>query len=103
LCFYPDGGVFSLFVYYGGPPTAIFAVLAIIADGRQAIVVIFREGVEINYILLYFIDSAKTLRWRPRPTSCEEAPGVVVFSFIKTMPLEGKTATLWWGCLCAYV
>jgi hypothetical protein len=33
------------------------AVLAIIADGRLAIVVIFREGVEINYFLLYFIIS----------------------------------------------
>jgi hypothetical protein len=31
------------------------AVLAIIADGGQAIVVIYREGVEINYILLYFM------------------------------------------------
>ena len=37
------------------------AVLAIIADGGRAIVVIYREGVEINYFLLYFIDSAKTL------------------------------------------
>jgi hypothetical protein len=36
-------------------------VLAIIADGGRAIVVIYREGVQINYILLYFIDSAKTL------------------------------------------
>ncbi len=36
------------------------AVLAIIASGR-AIVVIYREGVELNYFLLYFIDSAKTL------------------------------------------
>ena len=29
-------------------------VLAIIADGGQAIVVIYREGVELNYVLLYF-------------------------------------------------
>jgi len=28
------------------------AVLAIIADGRRAIIVIDREGVEINYFLL---------------------------------------------------
>jgi hypothetical protein len=40
--------VFSKFVYYGGPPTAMNAVLAIIADGGQAIVVFCREGVEIN-------------------------------------------------------
>jgi hypothetical protein len=44
------------------------AVLAIIVDGVRAIVVIYREGVEINYFLLYFIDSTKTLRQRPHPT-----------------------------------
>jgi hypothetical protein len=37
------------------------AVLAITADGGQAIIVINREGVAINYFLLYFIDSYKTL------------------------------------------
>ena len=37
------------------------AVLAIIADDGRLIIVIDREAVEINYILLYFIDSAKTL------------------------------------------
>ncbi len=31
------------------------AVLAIIADGGQAIVVIYREGVETNKFLIYFI------------------------------------------------
>jgi hypothetical protein len=44
------------------------AVLAIIADGGRAIIVIDREGVEINYFLLYYIDSTKTLRRQPRPT-----------------------------------
>jgi hypothetical protein len=39
-------------LYKSGKPTAINAVLAIIADGWQAIVVIYREGVEINYFLL---------------------------------------------------
>ena len=33
-------------------PMAINAVLAIIADGGRVIVVIYREGVEINYFLL---------------------------------------------------
>jgi hypothetical protein len=33
-------------------PTAINAVLAIIVDGGRAIIVIDREGEEINYILL---------------------------------------------------
>ena len=46
--------------------STINAVLAIIADGGRAIVVIYREGVEINYFLLYFIDSTKTLRRRRR-------------------------------------
>ncbi len=46
------------------------AVLAIIADGGRAIVVICTEGEEINYFLLYFIDSDKTLQRRPRPTPC---------------------------------
>jgi hypothetical protein len=41
------------------------AILAIIAGGGQAIVVIDREAVEINYFLLLFIDSAKTLQRRP--------------------------------------
>jgi hypothetical protein len=40
---------------------AINAVLAIIADGGRAIVVIYTEGEEIYYSLLYFIDSDKTL------------------------------------------
>jgi len=35
------------------------AVLAIISDGGRAIVVINREGVEINYFLVYFIDLLK--------------------------------------------
>ena len=44
------------------------AVLAIIADGGQAIGVIYREGVEIIYFLLYFIDSTEILRQQPLPT-----------------------------------
>jgi len=82
---------------------AMDAILAIIADGGQAIIVIDREAVEINNFLLYFIDSAKTLRWWTHPTPCEEAPGGAVFSSIKTMPLEGETAPSLWGCLCACV
>ncbi len=82
---------------------AINAVLAIIANGRQGSFVIYREGAEINYFLLYFIESAKTLWWGPRPTPCKEAPGGTVFSSIKNMPLEGETAPSWWGCLCACV
>jgi hypothetical protein len=39
-------------VYHGGPPTSMNAVLAIIANGGRAIVVIDREAVEINYFLL---------------------------------------------------
>jgi hypothetical protein len=90
-------------VYYNGPPTAINAVLAIIAGGGRAIVVIYREGVEINYFLLYFIDSAKFLRGQPCPTPCKEAHGGAICSSMKTMALEGETAPSWWGCLCACV
>ncbi len=71
------------------------AVLAIIVDSGGAIVVIDREGVEINYFLLHFIDSDKTLQWRPRPTPSEEAPGGGVCFSIKTMALEGETAPSW--------
>jgi hypothetical protein len=46
--------VISQLVYYGSPLTAMNAVLAIIADGGQAIVVIYREAVEINQFLIYF-------------------------------------------------
>jgi len=76
------------------------AVLAIIANDGRAIVVICTEGEEIHYFLLYFIDSDKTLRRRPRPIPCKEAPGGGVCSSIKTMALEGETAPSWWGCLC---
>jgi hypothetical protein len=34
------------FVYYGGPPMAINAILAIIADGGRVIVVTYREREE---------------------------------------------------------
>ena len=43
------------------------AILATIVDGGRAIVVIYREGVEIYYFLLYFIDSTKTLQRQPHP------------------------------------
>ena len=45
------------------------AVLAFIADGGRAIIVIDRERLEINYFLLYFIDTTKTLRRRPWASS----------------------------------
>jgi hypothetical protein len=44
--------VLMQFVYYGGPLPAMNAVLAIIADGGRAIIVINREAVQINYFLL---------------------------------------------------
>jgi len=56
----------------------MIAILAVIADGGRAIVVIYREGVEINYFLLYFFDSAKTLQRRPRPT-CEIIGDLVTY------------------------
>jgi hypothetical protein len=50
--------VFSLFIYYGGPLMAMEAILAIIADGRRAIILIYREAVRnklISYSLYKFI------------------------------------------------
>jgi ligand-binding sensor protein len=79
------------------------AVLAIIAGGGQAIVVIYTEGEEINYFLLNFIDFDKTLQRQPHPTPCKEAHGGGVCSSIKTMALEGGMAPLWCGCMCACV
>ena len=67
------------------------------------IVVIYTEGEEINHFLLYFIDSYKTLQWRPRPTPCKEAAGGGVCSSIKTMALEGGNPSVMVGmfvCLC---
>ena len=72
------------------------AVLAIIADGGRAIVVIYTEGEGIYYFLLYFIDFDKT-------TPCEKALGGGACSSIKTVALEGEMAPSWWGCLCACV
>jgi len=71
--------------------------LAIIADGGRAIVVIYTEGEEINYFLLYFIDSDKTFQWQPRPTPCEEAPRGGVCSSIKTMVLDGGNGSIMVG------
>jgi len=42
------------------------------------------------------------LGWEPvhvQPLA-KRLPGFAVFSSIKTMPLEGKMAPSWWGCLC---
>ena len=79
------------------------AILAIFDGSGRAIIVINREGVEIIYFLLYFIDSTITLRRRPRPTPSEEDFGGGVSLPIKTMPLEGKMALSWWGFLCPCV
>jgi len=72
-------------------------ILAIIADSGRGIIVIDREAVQINYFLLYLIDSDKTLQRWPCPTPCKEAPRGAVRSSIKTMLLEGGTAPSWWG------
>jgi hypothetical protein len=71
---------------------AVNAVLAIIADGGRAIVIIYTEGEEITFFLLYFVDSDKTHRRWPLPTPSKEAHGGGVCSSIKTMALEGETA-----------
>jgi hypothetical protein len=82
---------------------AMNAILAIIADGGRAIVVIYTEGEEIHYFLHYFIDSDKTLRWQPRPTPCKEAPGGEVCSSIKNNCAGGRNGSIMvamFVCLC---
>ena len=66
------------------------AVLAIIADGGRVIIVIDKEGVEINYFLLYFIDSTKTFQRRPRPTPPRRLPGVEYARPSKSCRWRGK-------------
>ena len=63
-------------MYYGGPPTAMNAVLTIIADGGRAIVVIYREGVEIiffSFILLILLKPCDNGLVQPLP---HRLPGV---------------------------
>jgi hypothetical protein len=66
------------------------AILAIIANGKQADCCHRQEVLEINYFLLYFIDSTRTLQRRPWPTPFAVAPRGGVCLSIKTMPLEGE-------------
>jgi len=78
-----------------GPPTAINAVLAIIADadGERAIIVINREAVQIHYFLLYLLILIKPF------------DDGLVQSLAKRLPGEGYVhpSKPWWKCLCACV
>jgi hypothetical protein len=69
---------------------AMDAVLATIANGGQASIVINKEAVEINKFLPYFIDSTEFLRQRPRATPSLEAPGVGYARPIKPCRWRGK-------------
>jgi len=60
------------------------AVLATIADGGRAIVVINREAEEINYFLLQFIDSTKII--------CSQGYGMLVYQ--NHAALAGNVAVL---------
>jgi len=86
--------VLMLFVYYGGPPTAMNSFLSIIANSGRAIFLVYREGVGINIFLIHLIILHQTLRWRPRPNPSEEAPRGGVCSSMETKPLalNGKRA-----------
>ena len=71
-------------------PTAINAVLAIIADGRQAIIVIDREGVEIiifSFSLLILLKPFKDGLVQPLP---RRLPGVVYARPSKPCRWRGK-------------
>ncbi len=76
--------------------------LSLLTAGKRLLST-YRKAVEINYFLVQFIDSTKSLQRRPRQTPSAEAPGGGVGSTDKTMLLEGQTAPSWWGCLCACV
>ena len=78
----------------------MIAVLAIIADDGQAIVVICTEGEEINYFLLYFIDSDKTLQRWPRPA--KRLPGVGYVPPSKPWRWRGKLLRHGWD-VCVLV
>jgi hypothetical protein len=79
------------------------AVLAIIADSGRAILVIYREGSRNKLIspLLYSFIFNTLMAASSNPFRIGSRGGV--FSFIKTMALEGKTAPSWWWCLYACV
>jgi hypothetical protein len=69
---------------------AMDAILAIIADDGQAIIVHDREAVEINYFLLYFIDSAKTLDGGLIQPLAKRLPGARYFCPSKPCRCRGK-------------
>jgi len=65
-------------------------ILAIIADGGRVTIVIDREAVEINYFLLYSIDSAKTLNGGLVQPLAKRLPGVQYFRPSKLHRWRGK-------------
>ena len=82
--------VFSQFVYYGGPPMAINAVLAFIADGGRAIVVIYREGVGINYFSFSLLILLKPLEGDIGQPLSQRLPGVRYARTTKPCRWRGK-------------
>ena len=87
-------------MYYGGPPTAMDAVLAIIANGRRAIVVIDREAGRnklISYSLYKFILYPSTSAMSNPLRRGSRGWGVFIYG---NHAARRENGTSWWGCLC---
>ncbi len=77
--------------------------MAIIAEGRQAIVVIYKEGEEINYFILYFIDSDKPFNGGLVQPLAKRLPGVGYVPPSKPHGAGGGNGSIVVGmfvCLC---
>jgi hypothetical protein len=64
------------------------------------------EFEEASINTLIFMESIKPLRRRHRNKHAQGRPPLRRHGFIKSMPLEGRTAPPWWWCLsvvCANV
>ena len=74
----------------------MYAILAIIAAGGRAIIVIYREAVEINFFSFNLLfNTTNHLKVTLSNPFRRGARGWVHSSKNKTMPLEGKTAPSW--------
>jgi hypothetical protein len=87
-------------VYNGGPPTAINAILAIIADGRRWIVVIDREAEEIIFFLLFLLILLKPFNGGLSQPILQRLPGVVYAQSNQPCRWRGKCSIMVGMLLC---
>ena len=87
-------------LYYGGPPTAMNAVLAIMANGGRAIIFIFRDADRnklISYSLYKFILNPSTSATSNPLRRGSRGWGVFIYG---NHAARRENGTSWWGCLC---